>query len=106
MLDSKVEGPSPFITVTPKKSPPIIFPPNSVKKSNYRFPEKVRTDYCQSGQETVQRGSADINGPAALLSRLGNIQAEYGVVGSIGEIGVHHGKFFVSIAHLARGMFF
>lgn len=39
---------------------------------------------------------------AHLAAWLSNVQAENGVCGGVGEIGVHHGKFSIAVAHTLR----
>lgn len=69
---------------------------------NYRYPQDIRINYAQYGNNKVEQGSAPIEGPMALLTYLSKIQTmQLSIKGSIGEIGVHHGRFFVGLAHLA-----
>lgn len=67
---------------------------------NYRFPVQNRVAYA-SYNEDVAQGSFVIEPVIALLSLLTRAQHKLGIQGALGEIGVHHGKFFVGLAHLA-----
>jgi len=68
----------------------------------YRFPEDVRLKYVSTGSRQICMGSSFVEPVLALLAYLAKIQDLLGVSGDIGEIGVHHGLFFVGLAHLAR----
>lgn len=56
--------------------------------------------------EYWQRGFPHIEGwvsPAhgAMLALIGQIQADHGITGHVGEIGVYHGKFLIGLVYLA-----
>jgi len=57
--------------------------------------------YLRSGHKTVEGWL--LPGAVALLSRIDTIQGESGVKGSVGEIGIHHGKLFILLYLLCRG---
>jgi SAM-dependent methyltransferase len=42
------------------------------------------------------------DGAATTLIRLAELQDEQGIAGDVGEIGIHHGKYFILLAHLLR----
>jgi hypothetical protein len=89
--------------VRPRKEQAVGIPPaQDAVAAAYRFPQNFRRNYLTEGRKNIQRGSADVECPLALLAFLGNIQLKYGITGSIGEIGVHHGNFFVGLALMAR----
>ena len=66
----------------------------------FRFPEEIRLRYIQE-HDSVAQGSFLVQPVLALLAELTKVQARHSIRGAIGEIGVHHGKFFVGLAHLA-----
>ena len=57
-------------------------------------------DYARRGHRKV-RGWLDA-GAIALVTALDAIQKERGIAGHVGEIGVHHGRFFLLLLLLAR----
>ena len=67
----------------------------------FRFPIDIRLHYTQT-HEDVAQGSFVIQPVLALLAELTKVQTYHLIEGAIGEIGVHHGKFFVGLAHLAK----
>jgi hypothetical protein len=72
------------------------------KTSGYRYSKMNRVQYASEGHLSVQKGGAAIglHGPlAAFLSQQQNAAA---ISGAVGEIGVHHGRFWIAIAHTAR----
>mmetsp|Transcript_7876 Transcript_7876/g.14948 ORF Transcript_7876/g.14948 Transcript_7876/m.14948 type:complete len:388 (-) Transcript_7876:362-1525(-) len=82
--------------------PNRVFPlPNPVVKLDFKFSSKTRTEYVTKASE-VNQGSFHVEPVLAVLAYMSKIQASLNVRGAIGEIGVHHGKFFVGLAHLAR----
>lgn len=71
------------------------------KGVNYllKYSNVARATYIQQFSSAVDGWCGIINSYFALL--LTHYQHQRGIFGSIGEIGVHHGKFFISLAHTA-----
>jgi SAM-dependent methyltransferase len=57
--------------------------------------------YLRGGYKTVEGWL--FPGAIALLSRVEAIQGELGLKGSVGEIGIHHGKLFILLYLFCRG---
>jgi hypothetical protein len=70
------------------------------KKLDFRFPSEQRTKYALNNGHVAQ-GSFLVEPVLAVLALLTSTQESLGITGGLGEIGVHHGKFFVGLAHLA-----
>lgn len=65
-----------------------------------KYPKETRLKFINN-HNSIHRGSHTIEIPLALLSYLNEVQYALGIKGTIGEIGVHGGLFFIAIAHLA-----
>lgn len=93
------DGIDPEIVI--KKSERIESDKEDLSSLELKYPDYAM-NYFRTGQTRIDRGSANIETPLALLAYLSKLQLRHGVTGSIGEIGVHHGKFFVGLGLLAR----
>jgi hypothetical protein len=66
-----------------------------------QFSINYRKNFLCDGVNKVSQGSYKVDLPLGLLSYLSKVQYSLGIKGSIGEIGVHGGLFFIGLAHLA-----
>lgn len=80
----------------------VVAPLADLPDSAYRFPAEARVRYACEGLSAVAQGSFRVEAVLALLAHLTSVQVAHGVTGAIGEVGVHHGLFFVGLAHLAQ----
>ena len=67
----------------------------------FKYEKNVRISYITAHQSVAQ-GSFVIEPVMVLLTYLTRVQDAMQVRGDIGEIGVHHGKFFVGLGHLQK----
>jgi len=67
----------------------------------FKYEKSVRMSYTTTHQ-SVSQGSFVIEPVMALLTYLTRVQDAMQIRGDIGEIGVHHGKFFVGLGHLQK----
>ena len=63
--------------------------------------KEERLRYIENGRTSIMQGSHTVSIPLFLLWSLSSMQRELGLKGSIGEIGVHGGLFFIGLAHMA-----
>ena len=67
----------------------------------FKYEESLRISYITK-HNSVAQGSFVIEPVMALLTYLTRVQDVLQIRGDIGEIGVHHGKFFVGLGHLQK----
>jgi hypothetical protein len=67
----------------------------------FRNSKVHRAKYIKKGSEDIWMGSFAVELPLAILTFLTKVQNTLNVHGTIGEIGVHGGLFFIGLAHLA-----
>lgn len=60
-----------------------------------------RQKFASEGRVQIWQGSHTVEIPLAILTYLSRLQHAAHIKGSIGEIGVHGGLFFIGLAHLA-----
>ena len=75
----------------------------SVVKIKWKFHEKMRSKFICHGPSSIWQGSHTVELPLLLLTYLSRLQVGLHINGTIGEIGVHGGLFFIGLAHLAIG---
>lgn len=74
---------------------------NIAKVDMFSFDVSVRTHYAKEGINDVWQGSYLSQLPLAMLAYLSKVQHSLGVkTGTIGEIGVHGGLFFIGIINI------
>lgn len=74
---------------------------NYSRYHSYKYSSPIRKSYITKPVNEIWQGSYTVELPLALLAYLSNVQTALGIKGSIGEIGVHGGLFFIGLAHLA-----
>lgn len=67
----------------------------------FKYSKDLRLSYI-TNHESVAQGSFIIDPVMVVLNYLTRIQNALHIYGDIGEIGVHHGKFFVGLGHLQK----
>ena len=75
---------------------------DQARSKGYRYSKERRALYANQGHLSVQQGGAAIGLHGPLVAFLSEQQNAAAISGAVGEIGVHHGRFWIAIAHTAR----
>jgi hypothetical protein len=71
----------------------IKFATDPTKAEKLRVPSENAKTFALGGYEQIAQGSGDVNVNGLMTLRLSQIQHSSGIYGSVGEVGVHHGRF-------------
>jgi Methyltransferase domain len=79
------------------------------KSHQYAFPSTIpkvsidmQTRLAMGGYEEIAKGSGTVTAAGSILASLSQIQHSKGVYGTVGELGVHHGRFTSFLFATAR----